>query len=838
MNPPDPREDLRTRLERVLRLDFARDIPAYADDVLSAVGRGIEPGDDDDALRRRFCPLWVVLAGGRSTRIDRSGRLNKNLDIWFGSANTLQLSVRYLVGDIPPIIVVSPDTAARLLGADVAVVTARQPGVLDPRLIDPDALSRYIVPGCAVTVQTVADGTGGALRAAQDALATSDAGFVAVAFGDEPFIDRRLPAETWAAHVISGADATLCGKRPDAVVDKGGLFFDADGRLACTKEWYDMTAEEQDGMRRALTDGAAITNTGFSIFRREAVLERLDRLWLHKGGTEYHHVDLIKLFHDDGLHTHAHIYEGEIRSGINRWVNVMQGEEYLHARTRDRLLAAGLRVSSDARVTLEEDVEAFVTRGAIGVGSSLRGRVHVGASVTVGPYCALENVTITGASHVGARTGLYDTRAHDFYAPDADCDPPVAGPLRELTPITELTSSDLRGVVVGEGVRVSNIRAEGCVLPANWRVDGSTLGVQRDPGLGLPYGETPTLWEFVPEGYVPGAYTFGQMRGKPDWERLRAHVSRMMREEIAPRATSSDDVRSLLLDAADSLMDAQFGGRHLTDDMTPEELWGVLYELTSIVTGNSDPYAADKRRDRSLALEIADDLGAASCEWGELLRLDVAANLIDLTSVRMLERIQANPEFLAQSLAAAGAVTPAIDSTALFIKRLTEGDRSRVLWLTDNDGETVFDLHVVRRLLDEGHTVTVAGKSAAASNDATREDLTATAREVGLDAAAEPRLTIMASGSTTVGTNLFRATPDFVHALRECDLVISKGQGNWYTTRGLRKDTFYLLMSKGMTAENTTGVVAPRDSPLDGLIVAYVPKDAQWVGSLREFAVT
>ncbi|MAF11451.1 hypothetical protein CMK11_13455 [Candidatus Poribacteria bacterium] len=689
-----------------------------------------------------------------------------------------------------------------------------------------------------VAIQPVANGNGGALRAARDALAASDTELIGVAFGDEPFIDRRLPAETWATHVIAGADATLCGKRPDAVVDKGGLFFDDSGRLTCTKEWYDMTGDEQATMRAALAKGAAITNTGFSIFRREAALERLDRMWLHKGDTEYHHVDLFRLFHEDGLRTHAHVYEGGIRSGVNRWTNVLDGEEYLYARVRERLAQAGARPHPDAQITLDDDIEEFVARDGMGVGCVLAGRVHLGAGASVGPYCVLANATVTGDSHVGARSRLTDTRLHNVAIADSDCGPPVAEPIRELATVTELSSSELLNSVVSGGVRATNVRADATVLPANWTVDGATLGIRRDPALGMPYADTPPLWEFVPEDYLPGAYTFGDMRGLPDWEALRAHVSRMMREEIAPRATSSKYVRKLLMASVDTLLAAQFEGRHVTDRMTPEELWGGLYGLTGVVTGNGDPYAVDKRRDRDLALTLADDLGAASRDWPELLRLDVAANLIDLTSVRMLERMRSHPGFLAESLAEAGSITPAIDSTRRFMERLTEGNPSRVLWLTDNDGETVFDLHVVRRLLDEGHVVVVAAKSAAASNDATRGDVLAAARGIGLDIGAEPRLSVIASGSTTVGTNLFWATPEFVHALRECDVVISKGQGNWYTTRGLRKDTFCMLMSKGMTAEKTTGIVAPRETPLAGLIVAHVSRDAVWSGSLRELAVT
>ena len=838
MNASDARDAFAGRVERVLQLDFQRDIPALADEALTAIQARLGLDADDAALRRHLCPLWIVLAGGRGTRIDRSGRLNKNLDIWFGSANTLQLSVRHLVGDRPPVVVINPDTARRLLRPDASPDVADLPGLLSDDVVDQDAQALYIADRCSLSVQTVANGTGGALIAAREAMEQSDAEFVAVAFGDEPFIEARLPAETWASHVIADADATLCGKRPDAVVDKGGLFFGDDDRLMCTKEWYDMTPDEQARMRAALVSREAITNTGFSLFRREAVLERLDRLWLHKDGTELHHVDLFKLFHDDGLKTHAHVYEGEIRSGVNRWTNVLDGEAYLYERTRQRLAMAGLRVHSDARITLDEDLETFVERGAVGGGSLLSGRVHIGRGVTVGPYCALENATVTGDSDIGARTRLADTRAHNVRVEASDCEPPVAAPIRELATVTELTSCDVADLVVAQGVRASNTCANGTVLPPNWSVDSATLGLRRDASLGMPHAGTPALWEFVPEEYCPGAYTFGDMRGAPDWERLREHVMRMMREQIAPRATSSEGVRAMLLDSVDDLLGAQFDDEYVTDAMTPEELWGVLYELTSAITGSLDPYAADKRRDRALAAELADDLGVASRDWPDLLRLDVAANLIDLTSVRMLERMREHPNFLAESLAQAGSVSPAIDSTARFLERLAEGDRRRVLWLTDNDGETVFDLHVVRRLLDEGHTVTVAGKSAAASNDATRDDLAATARDVGLDIAAEPRLSVIASGSTTVGTDLFWSTPEFVHALRESEVVISKGQGNWYTTQGLRKDTFYLLMSKGMTAEKTTGVVAPRETPMDGLIVAYVPHDSQWTGSLREFAVT
>ena len=68
----------------------------------------------------------------------------------------------------------------------------------------------------------------------------------------------------------------------------------------------------------------------------------------------------------------------------------------------------------------------------------------------------------------------------------------------------------------------------------------------------------------------------------------------------------------------------------------------------------------------------------------------------------------------------------------------------------------------------------------------------------------------------------------------EADLVISKGQGNFFTTFGWAKDTFYLLLSKGLTAEQSTGVVADKTLPVDGLILAYVPRGTKPNGTLRD----
>ena len=72
--------------------------------------------------------------------------------------------------------------------------------------------AQLLGPDVIPCVQEEMNGTGGALQAALPALRESDAEWIGVAFGDEPFLDRDIFAQTLLSHFLSGADVTLCGK--------------------------------------------------------------------------------------------------------------------------------------------------------------------------------------------------------------------------------------------------------------------------------------------------------------------------------------------------------------------------------------------------------------------------------------------------------------------------------------------------------------------------------------------------------------------------------------------------------------------------------------------------
>ena len=763
-----------------------------------------------DSLENHLTPQWVVLAAGKGTRIDPTGRLSKTLDIMFGEQNMLQHSRRYLLGNLPHIVVTNSQMAARLVDMES---------------------SEQLLGGNAITcIQEEMNGTGGALQAALPTLRESDAEWVGVAFGDEPFLERVIFVQTLISHFLSGADVTLCGKIPDTVVDKGGIFFDADGKFIGTKEWYDMTAAEKAEMWQRLERGEAYTNTGITIIRKSAMLERIDRLQPHTNRNgELHHVDLIRLCYEDGLKTNAFIYRGKVLSGVNRWSNVLTGEQVLYAKTREFLAGKGVRVDSAAQITLDsEDIE-------IGAACYLIGRIHLGKGVKIGDYCRLENVSLTGATNVGDAVGLQHVTAIDSIFESNQIPLTLGKPVSGLATVSHIINSSFDSVIVGSSVQLSDIRAHAIIIPSDIRLKNQTLGV---PFAVSPLGVPSSLFnQIVPSNYRPGVFTFGDKKDLPDWENLREHVRSHSASELIPRATRNMQVQENVCNAVNTLMDIRrANGDYLIESLTPEELWGSIFEMVKLHTGNPNPYHHDKLKARKTALDLMPEFW--SDNWLTRLKLVAAGNVIDYSSARVVQKVNANPDYFSQALRAAVETPFAIDCYELFHEKVIDAAPQQILWLVDNDGEVVFDIAFILELVECGHQICIVGKADNASNDVTLEDLHNITKYSQFEALQwaikDGMVTLISSGAKTIGTNLYNATPEFINALLDADLVISKGQGNFFTTPGWYKDTFYLLMSKGLTAERSTGVVADRNLPVDGLILAYLPSGTKRVAMLRD----
>ena len=764
----------------------------------------------EENLESYLTPQWVVLAAGKGTRIDPTGRLSKTLDIMFGEKNMLQRSRQHLPGDRPDIVVINPQMALRIE--------------------ESGSTAELLGPNAVYCVQEKMNGTGGALQAALPAIRESDAEWIGVAFGDEPFLEREIFAQTLLSHFISGADITLCGKVPETVVDKGGLFFDAERKFIGTTEWYDMTEVEKQEMWDRWHNGNAYTNTGITITRKSVLLERMHRLQPHANrNNELHQVDLIRHCYEDGLKTNAFIYRGEVLSGVNRWSNVLTGEIALFAQTRELLAGKGIRVDPAAQITLDsEDVE-------IGTACYLIGKIHLGEKVQIGDYCRLENVTLRGATTVGDAVGLQEVSANDTTFEANSLSNDLAAPVRGLATASMIKDCTFDATHVGSDVQLSSIVARGTVIPSGITLAHRTLGV---PPAQAPPSVPKILFDkIVPPDYIPGVFNLGEKKELPDWEGLRKHLHSHSATELIPRATGIPELQQVISDSVQILLDIRrANGAYLIESLTPEEIWGSIFEMVTLHTGNLNPYHIDKRKARQTALELLPEFW--DNDWVSRLKLVVTGNIIDYSSERVVKRLKANPNYFSEVLRAAVEAPFSIDCYDMFHERVIDGTPQEIVWLTDNDGEVVFDIALVQDLVELGHRITIAGKGENASNDVTLADLHEMANHPKFQelqtAIRNGTVRLMSSGAKTIGTNLYHGTPEFFNVLLEADLVISKGQGNFFTTPGWSKDTFYLLLSKGLTAEQSTGVIADRNLPVDGLILAYLPGETERVTTLRE----
>jgi uncharacterized protein with ATP-grasp and redox domains len=109
----------------------------------------------------------------------------------------------------------------------------------------------------------------------------------------------------------------------------------------------------------------------------------------------------------------------------------------------------------------------------------------------------------------------------------------------------------------------------------------------------------------------------------------------------------------------------------------------------------------------------------------------------------------------------------AIDDTDAILSRA-----DRVVYLTDNCGEIVFDRLVLEHLAEAGSHLTLAVKGAPILNDATLSDV----RDLGLDELVD---TLTTTGSGDVGIALEKIPPNLASALDDATLVIAKGMANY-----------------------------------------------------------
>ena len=239
-----------------------------------------------------------------------------------------------------------------------------------------------------------------------------------------------------------------------------------------------------------------------------------------------------------------------------------------------------------------------------------------------------------------------------------------------------------------------------------------------------------------------------------------------------------DELRARVLARAEAWLE-----RHWQEGHLPSWYITGVHRILKEEAGDELPFRELRegcnRAGRELAVRVAEDVAALepSARFARLCAWAVAGNHLDFRTAGIGYGFGvAEVEGMLREVVARGFD---VDRTAE-IEALARAAR-RVLFVPDNVGEIAFDALLVREIRSYGARVVVPYRGGPITSDATLDDF----RQTGLDEAADE---IFEAGPDTLGISLEEASPRLLEEIGRADLVITKGQANFYLAYGNRPD--------------------------------------------------
>ncbi|RLG89537.1 MAG: hypothetical protein DRO15_00010 [Thermoprotei archaeon] len=220
-------------------------------------------------------------------------------------------------------------------------------------------------------------------------------------------------------------------------------------------------------------------------------------------------------------------------------------------------------------------------------------------------------------------------------------------------------------------------------------------------------------------------------------------------------------------------------------------------ELIGELTGVDDPYRDLKRASNDEALAMVVEVKSLIASLEDSLRaavkVAIAGNITDFAAVEAYDLRATIEKVMKQE--------PAIDDYSRLRREVLSAET--LLYFADNAGEIVFDKLLIEEMIrvkgKPFRRVSFVVKGGPTINDATIED----ALYVGLDKLPNIEFRKVSSGKPSTGPELF--SPEVLSWIRNHDLVISKGQGNYEDLSDVG-GVYFLLMAKCPVVAEDIGV--------------------------------
>ncbi|MFW9960889.1 MAG: DUF89 domain-containing protein, partial [Candidatus Thorarchaeota archaeon] len=215
----------------------------------------------------------------------------------------------------------------------------------------------------------------------------------------------------------------------------------------------------------------------------------------------------------------------------------------------------------------------------------------------------------------------------------------------------------------------------------------------------------------------------------------------------------------------------RFLGENFNSDAVPSHIGTDRDLLVQRMTG-CDPYRDLKHQSNTMALgilpelmQLVDSVTEPASRFRRATLIAAAANAIEFD-------VSGREFSLGELKAIIDNVETDLAVDQIEDMRLLCQDVKNVLYLTDNAGELVLDLILIREIKRLGLEVIAVVKGGPVLNDATMVD----ADEVHLQDYADH---VVDTGASAIGVNLERSSNAFRNLFFSSELIIAKGMGNF-----------------------------------------------------------
>jgi hypothetical protein len=227
----------------------------------------------------------------------------------------------------------------------------------------------------------------------------------------------------------------------------------------------------------------------------------------------------------------------------------------------------------------------------------------------------------------------------------------------------------------------------------------------------------------------------------------------------------------------------QFLAREFSTEKIPSYFITEVHRILKRISGIEIPF--NERRDKcnQLGIKMAEKIALEAEKLGEFDRFSflvnwaITGNHLDFRTVgtgygfQMAEIIEELRACVSEGLR--------IDQRVEIFQKAKSS--SEILYIHDNVGEIAFDKLLIKELRRYGSSVTSVLRGGPITSDATIED----GETVGLQEAASK---IILAGPDTLGISLNEMSDQLKREFQTADLVIAKGQANYYALTEYRSE--------------------------------------------------